>query len=577
MKQQKFITRTLSVLLATFATVAIIASTPINAQAASGVDGFVERCYEVALGRGSDPDGFAFWTEKLSKCELTAYSLAYNFIFSDEYTAKNKSDEDFVEDLYSMFMDRASDDAGKKFWVNKLKNGANRKEVFAGFAVSPEFTDICSDYEIAPGYFNADIDINQLNNINNFVNRMYITTLGRGADAGGQKYWAEGLLSGKFTGADIAAFFIQSDEFQAKIMPNSEYMDILYLACMGREADPEGKAGWMEQMKELYMTRAEVFQAFIDSEEFTNICNSYGIKKGSYTPDPSKRYCYRDTMLYLEQFLEPIAGTDQYEVVKCIYYFYDSKEDPTKLTSYDVNTFGENKEYSIVYYPDGKEQMHCEYTYAEDGPMNLTGVSWLPDGTPNYHYENHWDPETNKWIGRTWYDDIEGKCEEEVVSSNNKCLIIISHYDSFDTEKDPYEVDYNYYKDEKHNELDEYEICTFNGNTEHKLSYSGDGTLEYIRDSTFKDIHSEDAPYNLTSTCWYADGTPYYHYENLWNFETGEYLGSNYYNDSDGTYEEERPTENGFITTFYDSPEKKVITQINIYDKDRKLIDTKYY
>lgn len=318
--KKHFIKRTIGVLLAAFAVLAFIASSPLEVKAAGDVDGFVERCYTVSLNRGSDPGGFAFWTEKLGNGELTAYSLVYNFIFSDEYVGKNKSDADFVEDLYLMFMGRQSDSEGKAFWLDKLNNKASREEVFAGFAVSPEFSKICASYNVNPGYFTPDIEINRLNNLNNFVSRMYQTTLGRCADYDGQKFWVENLANGNLTACDVAANFILGAEFQSKKISNLDYLDVLYHAFMGRNPDPEGLDNWNYKLEEnYYYTREDVFQNFLESEEFTSICALYEIKKGSYTAPLDYRRFYEGSELSTEEWNEPVFN-ENHEIIfyRCV-------------------------------------------------------------------------------------------------------------------------------------------------------------------------------------------------------------------------------------------------------------------
>ena len=110
----------------------------------SNINLFVARMYETTLGRLGDPGGQKYWTEGLASGELTGIGCAVNFIQSKEYTSKNLSDEEYVENLYAAFMGRPSDAAGKANWVNGLKSGEmTRDMVFAGFANSAEFEKIC--------------------------------------------------------------------------------------------------------------------------------------------------------------------------------------------------------------------------------------------------------------------------------------------------------------------------------------------------------------------------------------------------------------------------------------------------
>ncbi|MBO7425327.1 MAG: DUF4214 domain-containing protein [Clostridiales bacterium] len=113
------------------------------------VEAFVTRLYKLALGRDPDPDGFTFWCNEF-KNGTTGSDGSYGFIFSPELSGKNLTDEEFVEVLYTIFLDRASEADGKTYWVNQLKGGASRQQVFQGFMVSNEFAQLCIDAGIKP-------------------------------------------------------------------------------------------------------------------------------------------------------------------------------------------------------------------------------------------------------------------------------------------------------------------------------------------------------------------------------------------------------------------------------------------
>ena len=130
-KKKTNTTRVVSVVLSLLMILSVISFPTLKANAAEGVDGFVERCYTVTLGRGSDAAGFADWKDQLLNGKSVGINIAYGFLFSAEYKNKNKSNEDYVKDLYKLFMDRDPDQAGFDDWVGKLSEGKSREEVFA--------------------------------------------------------------------------------------------------------------------------------------------------------------------------------------------------------------------------------------------------------------------------------------------------------------------------------------------------------------------------------------------------------------------------------------------------------------
>ncbi len=277
-------TRFLSVILSLLMILSVVSIPAFKAKAAGGVDGFVERCYTVTLDRGSDPDGFAAWKDMLLNGRSVGIFIAYGFMFSDEYVAKNKDNRAFVKDLYTLFLDREPDEDGYNLWVGLLESGKSREEIFAGFADSTEFYGICDSYGITAGFYDARYDIFQQNNVNLFVERMYQTCLGRRGDMDGHILWVSKLLNKELTGVECAKNFIKSDEYVNKNLSNDEYVENLYKAFMGRSSDAEGKSLWLNALETGAMTRDEVFAGFANSKEFGDICASYNIVKGTYSP-----------------------------------------------------------------------------------------------------------------------------------------------------------------------------------------------------------------------------------------------------------------------------------------------------
>ena len=112
----------------------------------SGVTMFVFRCYDKVLGRKPDQDGLNAWANQLLLKAETPEEVAYGFVFSNEFKAKNLSDEEYVKVLYKTFLDRSYDEAGLKAWVARLQEGDSRYEVFRGFAYSDEFKKIAASF-----------------------------------------------------------------------------------------------------------------------------------------------------------------------------------------------------------------------------------------------------------------------------------------------------------------------------------------------------------------------------------------------------------------------------------------------
>lgn len=116
-----------------------------------GITEFVTRLYNVTLDRDPDAPGLADWKSRLGTHTASGRDVAFGFIFSQEFTNRNLSNEDYVEYLYKAFFGRASDAAGKADWVGRLNGGQSRVEVFDGFVGSTEFDNLCKKYGIVRG------------------------------------------------------------------------------------------------------------------------------------------------------------------------------------------------------------------------------------------------------------------------------------------------------------------------------------------------------------------------------------------------------------------------------------------
>lgn len=125
--------------------------------------------------------------------------------------------------------------------------------------------------------------------VSSFINRMYTVALGREADENGLNYWI-GLLSiQKIDGAGIAKSFMNSAEFKNRNLSNSDYLDVLYRTFFDRAADAEGKAYWMDQLQK-GIPRTQVLSCFVNSQEFSSICDRFGIARGTMQTDGNSIY-----------------------------------------------------------------------------------------------------------------------------------------------------------------------------------------------------------------------------------------------------------------------------------------------
>ncbi len=255
--------------------------TPIPDKEPSIAD-FVERLYTIALNRASEPEGKAFWVKEIEDGNRTGGDCAYFFLIeAPEFKNRGLSDEDFVETLYKTFFDRASEAEGKAFWVGQLKNKTmTRDQVIMGFIDSKEWCNVCADYGVKSGAPTAKAERASKNAIN-FATRLYTCCLGRTAEDGGLKYWSLALTNLEQTGCSAAKEFFTSTEFVNLKLKDDEYVKRLYKTFMDREPEAGEVSYWTGEIAKGTQTRSSVLAFFGQSEEFTNICKKYGIDRGT--------------------------------------------------------------------------------------------------------------------------------------------------------------------------------------------------------------------------------------------------------------------------------------------------------
>ena len=99
------------------------------------------------------------------------------------------------------------------------------------------------------------------------IDRFYVDTLGRPADAAGKEYWISVLQSGAGTVASVGAQFYASNEYYSHIGGNTlpSWVNNLYTKLLGRSADVAGRNYWVSVAQS--QGRGAVAYAFFQSAE----------------------------------------------------------------------------------------------------------------------------------------------------------------------------------------------------------------------------------------------------------------------------------------------------------------------
>jgi len=162
-------------------------------------------------------------------------------------------------------------DCGKLGFEKHISNGK-------ATATTAEICKICG-FEIAPPTGTTE---SEKEHISNFVERLYTKMLGRESDADGKAHNVALITDKNYTAADIAGGFVLGDEIRIKKLSNVDFVTRMYRTFMDREPDEGGLKDWVNAL-DGGCSYGFVFNSFVASQEFANICAEYGMETGSYT------------------------------------------------------------------------------------------------------------------------------------------------------------------------------------------------------------------------------------------------------------------------------------------------------
>ena len=160
------------------------------------------------------------------------------------------------------------------------------KKIVAAFCA---FLMICNFYMGYTNKVNADV-----NQIQDFVERNYEYILNRHSDPQGLATWTNLLQTGQMDAASVVIGFLDSEEYTKQNHSHGETVEILYRVMLSRTADPDGYNTWTGILDD-GMSYSYLVNGFSGSQEFKNLCASYGINPGQITLVESRDANYLTT------------------------------------------------------------------------------------------------------------------------------------------------------------------------------------------------------------------------------------------------------------------------------------------
>lgn len=235
----------------------------------------VTHFYQSILRRAPEAGGREFWEGEAARAVQLGvdvneawYALATYFFWSPEYRGFDRSDSDYLADLYRTFFNRGPDAPGLAYWNDQLARGLPRDIVLVSFMFSAEFGDF-SRAIFGEAATRPEVDV---------TGDFYRGLLARLPDSEGFNYWV-----GRFGAAQcaanptaavnaevesISAAFSSSAEYGTRARTNAEFVADLYNAFMRRGGDLEGVKFWIGQLDTRASSRDQVRRAFVSSPEF---------------------------------------------------------------------------------------------------------------------------------------------------------------------------------------------------------------------------------------------------------------------------------------------------------------------
>lgn len=187
---------------------------------------FAEQQYRDFLGRGGDAGGVDHWATMLRAGRATTASEVESFLRSPEFGGVMAP----VVRLYFGAFARVPDQPGLQHWLDSRRGGAGLGTIADAFASSTEFR---GRYE-------------RLDN-RTFVDALYRTVFGRGADPSALDHWGGGLDAGRFSRGGVLLGVTSSTEFQWS-SASEVFTTMAYVGLLRRSPDGGGFSYWVGQL-----------------------------------------------------------------------------------------------------------------------------------------------------------------------------------------------------------------------------------------------------------------------------------------------------------------------------------------
>jgi RHS repeat-associated protein len=161
-------------------------------------DQFVKNVYQAVLNRQPSATELQSWLDLLrqnyyrgqSQLLQSAQYMIRQLFKSNEYASRNRTDREFVYDLYKSYLQREPDQGGWDYWTSVVPSNG-RDNVRRGFDLSTEFSNVIARLCPQSGGASGPVPVDGLSNLSYDAPSNRINTPGFGYDAAGNQTRAQ--------------------------------------------------------------------------------------------------------------------------------------------------------------------------------------------------------------------------------------------------------------------------------------------------------------------------------------------------------------------------------------------------
>jgi hypothetical protein len=172
----------------------VVTSIPVNPFQVAG-------WYQDVLDRAPDSTGASFWLGQLDGGRIPLVKVVNSFLATPEHYAAE------VDQLYSTYLHRGADPAGRAFWTNLLTQGGDGRQLAVDFLLSGEYQGLHADDT-------------------SFVQALYQDVLIRAGSASEVATWQKQIAAGALDRLAVARAFVTSGEAYQNVV-NQDFAQFL--------------------------------------------------------------------------------------------------------------------------------------------------------------------------------------------------------------------------------------------------------------------------------------------------------------------------------------------------------------